>query len=412
MTSKAQANPHFPLRGLRVVEVGDFIAAPFCARLLGDAGAEVVKVEPPDGDSARREGPFLEDVPGPGRSALFAYVNRGKRSVKLDPKSNHGRNLILDLVGQADILIHDFPSLANSPLGVHRDELESGNPSLIITSITPFGESGCNSHYKADDLITVSASGLASATPGLPDHVLDPETEPPLRPNAYIAEFVGGLMGAIGTMFALLGRQLTGYGDCVEVSKQEALAFMLVREIGNYSYGNAVVGRHPFNATLAPNHYMPCADGWVAIPAHYEKHWNSLVSLMGNPDWAKDPHFATAAARGDHWEEMEPLLLSWLLDQPGSELFERAQGVGIPICPSLDMSEALGNAHIRSREYLVPTGITGDDRGELPGDPYRADGERRPTEVLAPLLGQHTHQVMSSWLGIEDDENDKLTSGG
>ena len=412
MNVEDQADAAFPLRGLRVLEMGDFIAAPYCARLLADAGAQVVKVEPPKGDSARREGPFPNDVPDPERSALFAFVNRGKRSVVLDSQSAEGRRRILELVDQADIFVHDFPSLEESPLQISRDDVRADHHSLIVTSVTPFGESGPFAHYKGDDLISVSTAGLAYATPGVPDSAPDSEGEPPLRVNAYIGEIAGGAMAAAGTMIAVLRRQMTGQGECLEVSKQEALSCMLIWNQSQYSYGGFVAGRQPIQGRLMPNIYLPCADGWVALVAFLEDHWRSLVGLMGNPEWVESGPFATGTERGENWEELEPLLLSWLVEQPGMELFQRAQAAGVPICHAQTVAEAVENEQVKAREYMVPSGIPGDDRGKLPGSVYSINGRRRPTDTSVPRLGEHTDQVLSEWHGVQKSEASLVSAGG
>ncbi|MFN8558992.1 MAG: CoA transferase, partial [Dehalococcoidia bacterium] len=267
------ATAHLPLRGLRVLDLGDFIAAPYCARLLADAGADVLKVEPPGGDSARRAGPFPGDRPDPDGGALNAFVNRGKRSVTLDTATDAGRRTLGNLIERADVLVHDFASPAASPLGLDADAMLARYPRLVTASITPFGESGPYRDLRADDLVTMAMSGLAFATPGFPDYAVDPETEPPLRPNAYVAEFVGGLMGAVGATMALINRLTTGLGDYVEVSKQEAVACMLSWDQAMYSYGGNVVGRRQSSAGLGPNNYLPCADGWMVIVAFMDNHW-------------------------------------------------------------------------------------------------------------------------------------------
>jgi crotonobetainyl-CoA:carnitine CoA-transferase CaiB-like acyl-CoA transferase len=399
MMSDDKIDAAFPLRGIRVLEIGDFIGVPYCTRLLADAGADVVKVESTNGDSARLEGPFPEDVVDPEHSAMFAFLNRGKRSVMLDIESKIDRENVLNLIAQADVVVHGFHSLKDSPLAITREELQAAYPSLIVTSLTPFGETGPFAKYRSDDLITVSMSGLAYATPGVPDSAIDAEAEPPLRVNAYIGEFVGGAMAAAGAMLAVLGRQVTGRGDFVEVSKQEALACMLIWNQSHYSYAGIIVGRNPVRGRLMPNVYLPCADGWVAMVAFLENHWASLVKLMGNPEWVESGPFSTGIDRGENWEELEPLLLSWLVEQPGSDLFRQAQEAGIPICHAQTVAEAVENEHAQARQYMVPSGIPGDNRGKLPGSIYTINGRRRATNIVVPRLGEHTKHVLSEWLG-------------
>lgn len=395
----AAASPHFPLRGLRVLEWCDSIAAHYAARLLADAGADVVKIEPPAGDSARREGPFPGDLPDPAGSGLFAYLNRGKRAIVLDAAVPSERDTLRRLVALSDVLVHDYRSLAESPLQVSAESLLAVSPRLIAVSVTPFGQTGPRAAHRADDLIVVSAAGLAFSTPGFPDHVESAEAEPPLRVGTDLGEFASGLVAATATTLALVRREQTGVGELVEVSKQEAVASMLVRELGMWSYGGVVGGRLPARTLLSPNHYLPVADGWAVVVAFSDKHWHALVGLMGSPEWAEDPRFATAALRGAHWSGLEPLLLHWLREQPGKALLEQTQRHGIPCAPALSIAEAVENEQVAARRFLVPSGLPGDLRGRLPGDVTVIDGERRSTQTKVPRLGVDTEAVLQRWLG-------------
>ncbi|MBI3968699.1 MAG: CoA transferase [Chloroflexi bacterium] len=375
-----------PLAGVRVLEWGDFAAVPFAARLLADAGAEVVKVESPSGDSARRAGPFPGDQPDPDRSGLFTYLNRGKRAVTLDLATDPGVNRLRRLLEGADVFLHERPSLVESPLGVDGTALRKVNPRLVVVSLTPFGERGPRSRDRADDLVISSASGITHATPGYPDYAQDLDEEPPLRPNANIAELTSGLVAATGAMLALHQRDHTGVGLDVEISKQEALISMLLWDLGLYTFGGLILGRRRIRGRQAPNHYLPVADGWAAIVAYRDYHWQTLVELMGSPEWAADPRFASPLARGEHWDDLEPLLLSWLLDQPKRAILDRVQSRGIPSAPALTIREAIENENTVARQFLVPSGIPGDTQGRLPSDVYVVDGLRRETAASAPRL--------------------------
>lgn len=398
MTETTIPDPHAPLRGLRVLEWSRSIAAAYAARLLADAGAVVAKVEPPEGDPVRRVGPFPHDQPHPERSGLHAYLNRGKRSVVLDTDAAAGHDALRRLTAAADVLVHDQVALAESVLGLSAQELRAASPRLVVTSVTPFGERGPRARWRADDLIVVASSDLAFATPGIPDYVQDPEAEPPLRPDANVGEYVGGLMGAVGTMVALLDRDRSGAGDHVEVAQQEALAGMLNWDLAMYSYGDIILGRYPARMLHAPNHYMPIADGWAVIVAFLDAHWQALVDLMGTPEWASDPRFATGAGRGGHWDELEALLLGWLLDQPGRRLLEQCQGRGIPCAPALSVPEAVDSPQVAARQFLVPSGLPGDEHGRLPGDVVVVNRARRPAAVGAPALDADSAAVVAEWL--------------
>ncbi len=192
---------------------------------------------------------------------------------------------------------------------------------------------------------------------------------------------------------ALSARDVTGCGDYVEVSLHESVAALLGWNLAVTEYGGTAVGRYRAPARQAPNHYLPCADGWVALVAFIERHWSGLVELMGNPDWAARPEFATGPERGLNWDLLEPLLLDWLIEQPSQTFFEAVQSRGIPSCPALSLSQAIASDQAVARDYLVP--ISPDaERGSLPGDPFVIDGRRRKAEGAIPELGEHTADVL------------------
>lgn len=390
MTHQLGPSSHHPLHGLRVVDLGEGAAASYCARLFADAGADVQKIEPPEGDPCRFEGPHVSSAAAPESSAWFTYLNRGKRSIVLDLSLPEDCERVKEMLSDADVLVHSSARLVDSLAWATPAHLLESYSSLVTVSVTPFGEKGPYAALPGDELIVSSLGGLLGASPGFPDYVLDPVSEPPLRADAHIAGLVGGAMGAIGGLMALSTRDKTGLGDYVEVSLQECVAALIGWNLSVYAYGGAIVGRHQVPARQAPNHYLPCADGWVALVAFMERHWTSLVELMGNPDWASSPEFATGVDRGANWQALEPLLVEWLVQQPAANLFKGAQERGIPTCPALSIEEAIGNEQARARDYFVPTGIEGDERGRLPGDPLVIDGQRRRSASSAPALGEGT----------------------
>ena len=252
------------LTGLKVVELADQVAGSFCARLLGDAGADVVKVEPPEGDRYRRNGPYPGGAPDPDWSGLFLYLNSNKRGVSFDIESPGWRTVFLELVA----------ALNNSEiqrLGLRRQQLADSNPGLIVTAITPFGLSGPNSAYLGDDLIAISAGGMAYATPGIPDRLQDPASEPPLRSNTHMAGYLAGVQGAVASVAALLSRTIQGAGCEIDLSIQEAVAAAMPFELAHASYHQAK-RRQPEIFGVMPNTYLPCKDGYVVVMAIMEAH--------------------------------------------------------------------------------------------------------------------------------------------
>ncbi len=381
--TKGSASLPQPLDGKRILEMGDFISVPFASRLLADAGADVLKIEPASGDSARRLGPFFS-TPGLETSAMFAYVNRGKKSLAMDSAASGSRRHLAKLLSRADVLIHDFASLEDSPLGLSQQKLEQAYPGLVIVSVTPFGQRGPYASWKADDLVLMAMSGIANCTPGFPDYATNLDAEPPLRPNGHIGEFIGGLSAAVGAMLGLLIKENTGKGTSIDVAKHEALASLMIWFTGVSGYSGNLVGRAQLKARQAPNHYLPCADGWFVLVAFIEKHWNELVAIMGNPEWASRPEFATGPSRGTHWDELEPLIVSWLVEQPKKELFRKAQERGNPSAPLLSIREAFFNEQSMGRAFLQETGIKGDASGKLPASAVMLNGERLRSPALPP----------------------------
>jgi crotonobetainyl-CoA:carnitine CoA-transferase CaiB-like acyl-CoA transferase len=351
------------LRGLRVLDLASDAPGRYCARLLADAGAEVIRLIP----SARPErGPALAT-----EKALQLYVDRGKMLVRRHSEADLG-----SLCSAADVIVHDS-LYGDSPWKLDFDGLRERHPGLISLSITPFGESGPQAGWKGDDLIAVGTGGLAHATPGLPDFSKDLDEEPPLRPDALVGELVSGLHGAVGVLLALFARAQDGRGQHVEVSMQQVVAALMPWDINLWTFGRTIVGRQQVRAHLAPNSYLPGGDNWFVIVAFTEAHWQSLLEIMGNPDWAESELFANGIARGENSDALEPLLVDWLKTQSPWKFLEEVQKRGVPSTPALELPDALKNDHIRSRSVLVKTTLESHGETVLPGDVFIINGRRR-----------------------------------
>ena len=391
------------LSGLKVVELTDQVsgqvAGSFCARLLGDAGADVVKVEPPHGDRYRRNGPYPGGVPDPEWSGLFLYLNSNKRGVSLDIESAGGWAAFLDLAAASDFLVLGQNSAEIERLGLRRERFSDANPGLIVTAITPFGLTGPNSAYLGDDLIAISAGGMAFATPGVPDRVGDPDLEPPLRSNTHMAGYLAGVQGAMASIAALLSRAMgQGAGCEIDLSMQEAVAAVMPFELAHASYHKAK-GRQPGVFGLMPNAYLPCRDGYVVVMAVMDAHWRNLMDLAGNPDWADLEVFSSGVERARNWDALEPLLLEWTMAHTGAEIAQLAQDRGIPCFPAYTVGQMVDSAHVTERGFMLDMKGPGGEKFKLPGYPVRL--ERTPWQLFrpAPKLGEHTSEVLGEWLG-------------
>jgi crotonobetainyl-CoA:carnitine CoA-transferase CaiB-like acyl-CoA transferase len=397
------------LEGLKVVELGELVAAPYAARLLADLGAEVVKVEPPGGDPARRLGPFPGDVQHAERSGLFLAMNLNKRGVTLDVGTARGRELFLRLVAWADVVVENLGPGRIDKLGLSFERLAEANRAAVVTSISPFGQSGPYRDRRATDLVSFHMSGYGYHLGG---PVEDPAAEPPLKAAGRQADFVAGVNGALATLAALFARAASGLGQRVDVSTQEALMPFAFGEIARWVYeGRAPSRRAAENPPTGVVAVLPCADGHVAISPREEHLWARWVEVMGNPDWAGQARFRDRASRAAHWAQLEPLLAAWTRGRTTDEVFRAAQAVRVPAFPVNTLEIVFAWPQLAARGFLAE--VAHPEAGALPYPtvPYPVpEGGWRPRP--APRLGEHNQEVLCGWLGCSPDELDQLRRAG
>lgn len=385
------------LSNLRALELSQFLAAPFCGKLLAGAGADVIKVEPPaTGEPSRAMGPFKDDVPHPETGAAHLFLNTGKRSITLDPATETGRSLLLRLIEQADILVTDYNPQRLTDLGLDYASLEQVNPRLIMAPISFFGQTGPYRDYRASELTGFAMSGYMYIT-GHPDRE-------PVKAAGNIGQYAGGLQAAVGIMGALLYRNTHGVGQMVDVSITEALCFMtgsLVTwlNLGEVfkRVGNRLPSTNP--RALYPSTFLPCKDGWVHAH-HAPADFTLLAVLMEEPRLA-DPEIV-AEPRG-HADLMDELCLPWLSRYDKFEVVERAQELRHPFTEVLDIPEVLQDPQHLARNYIVEVEhpVAGPTR--MPGAPFQAKGT--PWRIgRAPLLGEHNEAVYCRELGYSRQE--------
>jgi crotonobetainyl-CoA:carnitine CoA-transferase CaiB-like acyl-CoA transferase len=375
--------------------------------LLADAGAEVVKIEAPEGDPTRRLGPFPGDLPESQGSGLYAYLNWSKKGVTLDLKSSTGRGLLRELLVRADILVTDYPLVLVESLELTYEALRAANPGLIACAITPFGMTGEHRYWRSDDLIALSVGGIAAATPGFPDFVVSREEEGPLRPQTCAAGIITGAAAAVGILEGVFARLFDGMGRQVDVSQQEALVSTLVRDIASFSYAEIVSGRRTqaeqSGTAYAPNIYLPCKDGMVVLICASEEMWKRLVEVMGSPVWASRAEFRDSASRSRTMHLLVPLLVEWTMQRTGAEITEMTQVAGLPCAHVLRVREVVESAHVRERSCLVDIQLRGQ-ACQMPGPPFRIAGVFGELREPAPNQGKHNRDV---WCGsLERPEAD------
>ena len=385
------------LADLRVLDLCQHVAGPFCAKLFADFGADVIKVEPPgQGDSARALGPFPGGEANPEASGAFLYLNTNKRGVTLNLETSVGRDLLRELAATADIVIESFDVGAMAAMGLDFDRLETLRPGMILTSITPFGQTGPWRQFQATDLITHATSGLSAV-----NRVKD---GPPLRQPSYQTDYQGGAMAFLSTMSAVCYRDVERVGQHVDIAIQEAAATMIAPEIARVSYA----GRSP-GMRLG---FLPCRDGYVTLNVRSDQAWRDLWAFFGHPEGAEDERFATVGDRRQNQAEMEAYLKPQLAHYTMQELFDALQPRRILVGMALDLPRLLDNPHLNAREFFVDVDHPVAGPMTMPGAPFQMRATPWRLRRPAPLVGQHNDEVYIEELGHRRQDLDRWRAAG
>ena len=403
------------LTGRRILDCSQFVTGPYCARVLADVGAEVIKVEPPSGDISRTSGPFPGHTPDPEKSALFLYNNFNKLGVTLNLENPKGQDVFKKLVKDADILIEDNPPGKMEEAGLGYETLQEINPALIMASITPFGLTGPHKDYEANYLTIFHSSGLGAITPPEPQwgkKILERE---PCREGGYSGEYDCAMVAAIGVMAALFARWITGKGQFIEMSKQEMLMQMSRVPITGYNELGISQHRDDIKYRLNFNYLYPCKDGWVALMHNQPHHWNALMKLMGNPEWSKDPRMSDSTRRIQEvpWPEYWEKISEWTKNQNKTEVGIAYQELGGPGGPCWSLSEFITLCpQIKERGFLIE--IEHPKAGKLPYPSTFSKYGSWPWEARcpAPLLGQHNEEIYCRRLGFSKQGLTELREEG
>ena len=396
------------LSDLKIVEYADFISGPFCAKLMADLGADVIKVEPPTGDKARRSGPFPGDVPHLERSGLFLYLNTNKLGITLNLNSTTGAKIFKGLIEQADILIENNPPSAMKELGLGYETLAQVNPQLVLTSITAFGQSGPYRDYKATNLVSMHMGGIGYYTPGAVD---DLESEPPLKGGGHQAHFIAGLMAALISLSGIFTRTDTELGQHIDLSEHEAVAFNLLRDMAGYTYDKVVPSRLKSQARAFGN-FLPCNDGYVQLYTTDDRQWRGFVEAMGNPEWTKDERYRDPPSRTANWDSLEPRIVEWTRQRSKEEVYQTVQPRHAACAPVNTIAEVLRSRQLASHGFF--TEVDHPDTGKLkyPGAPCKFS--QTPFRMVrpAPRLGQHNDEILSQRLGYTRQELVRMRESG
>ncbi len=391
-----------PLTGVTVVDLTQIYNGPYATFMMAMAGADVIKIEPKGGEHLRRRG-----VVG-GAALPFAMLNANKRAATLDLKSARGRELLLDMVRRADVLVENFAPGTMDRLGVGWEVVSAANPRLIYAASSGFGRTGPNRDFPAMDLTVQAMSGIMSTT-GFPDR-------PPVKAGPAVCDFSSGvhLYGAIVT--ALYEREKTGQGRFVEVAMQEAVYSSLSSSLGlHFGSGTDRVmrtGNRHSGMAESPYNVYPTSDGYIAIICVGDAHWRSLLTAMERLDLADDPRFADLRSRVEHMDPVDEIVSGWTAGRPKQELFELLMRHHVPCAPVREIDEVVNDAHMHARGAL--TWIDHPELGRMVAQrsPLRFEGT--PLTELRPSgrLGQHNSAVYGDWLGLSAAEVGELRDTG
>ncbi len=398
--ARARADLPGPLDGVRVVEATTTWAGPMCGCVLADLGADVIKVEHPSGEVARRVPPLL---PGTSLSFMHATVNRNKRNLTLDLRAPEGREIFLKLAATADVVVENFRPGTLSRWGVGYIDVEAVRADVVYVSISGYGQFGPDSDRAGYDPMAQAGSGWLSLN-GEPGG-------PPVKAPTFIGDDVAGLHGAIAALAALRHRDRTGAGQYVDVALQDCLLF----QSNGYPMLAAMGAELPRLGSqfmvAAPAGVFECSDGWVMAGVLLDAHWKLLARLIGRGELADDPAWATTAARVARREEANALLGDFLRPRRVSEITRLFLDEQLPISPVRSYAEAAADPHLAERDMLQPHVL--EDGTEAPAVSPPAKFSRTPTSVrsAAAALGAHTDELLAE-LGLDHEQRVRLRERG
>jgi crotonobetainyl-CoA:carnitine CoA-transferase CaiB-like acyl-CoA transferase len=387
-----------PLHGLRVLDLSRFIAGPFCAQMLGDMGADVIKVERPGGEDARHHAPFYK-----GESVYTMVFNRNKRGMTLSTRHPEAKNILEKLVRQSDVLVENFRPGTLAEMGFGYDRLRELNPRLVVTSISGFGQTGPLAQRALFDAIAQAMSGLMSLT----------GKGEPMLTGTFIADYVAGLHGVIGTTLALLDRERTGLGQVVDIGSLDAIFACL----STYPSAAAMLGQMPQrhgsrDPLTGPANVFKAADGYIYLHAGTNPLFRRLCEAMGQSGLVTHADYLDVPSRMAHIDALETIVGDWLgaqtIDAAGAKLTQ----AGIPWGPVNTIADVVTSPQIAAREMMLDVEHPTLGTLKLPGIPVKLSASPGTVRKAPPVVGEDTDAVLRELLGFTDAEIEKLRADG
>ncbi len=392
------------LTGIAVLDLTQGIAGPYCTKLFSDYGADVLKVERPgSGDPSRRAGPFPDDLPHPERSGLFLDLNTGKRSLTLNLKAETGQRILRRLAGEADLVVESFRPGTLARLGLDSAALDDANPAATLLSISSFGQSGPYRDLEADDMLVYALSGGQAVT-GVPGRE-------PNKLGLYAPLFYAGATAATIAFGAFMAARRSGLGERVDLSIHEVLATSMDRAAQNLmsiQYSGAAhrtIEAHHRASAFPGGVYggqLPCKDGYITIMC-YPHWWGRFCRMIGRPDLIDDASYVERLQDPEFGPEIDALFLPWVLERTKAEVMQQAQSHGVPVAALHTMADIFGDPQLRERAYFTLLDHPEAGRLEYPEPPFKLS-ETPASMRRAPLLGEHTSEVLTGKLGYSPQE--------
>lgn len=389
-----------PLQGIRILDFTRVLAGPMSTALLADLGADVIKIEPPQGDDYRAIGPMRD-----GQSALFTVMNRNKRSMVLDLKHPQAVALVHEMAAQVDVVVENFRPGVAQLLGIGPEQLRALNPRLVYVSVSGFGQNGPLAHRPAYDIIVQAMSGLMEAT-GEPDG-------PPTLVGEAVSDVVAGLFASWGTLAALLQVQRTGHGQHVDVAMLDTTLSFLATSVARYLFTGAparrVGNRHPLST---PFGVYRAKDGHFALAVLNHKLFTALAQTIGHPDLSSDARYATDENRSLHEPQLRTLIETWAQQHAVADVVAQLDAAGVPAAPIWNIEQALQSPQVQARGFLRSVDDPQLPNLQLPTQPVHFSASAPNRSERAPRLGEHTDSVLQHWLGRSQEALSLLRASG
>jgi crotonobetainyl-CoA:carnitine CoA-transferase CaiB-like acyl-CoA transferase len=382
------------LSGVKVLDLSEDIAGSFCARLLADYGADVLKLEPPGGADLRRMAPFYHDNPHPEKSLFFLVLNLNKKGATLNLDTSTGRNILKRLAQHVDVIVETYRPGYLDSLGLGYEDLRQINPALIMTSITPFGQDGPYSQYQGEEIVEYAMSMIMS--------ISGVQGREPLKHGGFQAQYEGGLFGAGATSVALFAQLNTGQGEHVDVSITECVASTMMATQTIYPFIGATQARRKAVGVAFENP-MPCKDGWIIVQAGGGATWEDLANFFEAPELL-DPRFADRAQRSQNGAELDQIIINAIKDRGKWELFPKAAAARMLFGIVQTPLELVNCPQLESRNFYREVDHPVIGKIKVPAELFKFTETPCQLRLPAPTLGQYNREIYVEGLGYTQQE--------